>query len=339
MSRRVVARAPGKLFVLGEYAVLDGCPAVVAAIDRVVEVTAELRAAGRGIRLNTAVDCAEYSHMDQLPESGPLRFVAAALRAAVGVSPGLADRHVTITVASALDQRPGTKLGLGSSAATTVGVLAAACAASGAPLTDSTSRDRLFALALETHRRVQGQLGSGADVAASVYGGVLLFRPRRSTPGIMPLALPANTRFLAGWSGETAYTPDLVRKYLAAHNGGAARRAAFVEASRAVVDDFVAGLAQGILPLQPVLANGHLLEQLASDLALPLITPRLRELVAIARAQGAAAKISGAGGGDCGIALARDGETVRRVRNAWGAAGLTPLDLGVMKEGVHIGFR
>ena len=33
-----VARAPGKLFLLGEYAVLDGCPAVVAAVDRYVTV-------------------------------------------------------------------------------------------------------------------------------------------------------------------------------------------------------------------------------------------------------------------------------------------------------------
>ena len=34
-----VARAPGKLVALGEYAVLDGAPAVVLALDRYVEAT------------------------------------------------------------------------------------------------------------------------------------------------------------------------------------------------------------------------------------------------------------------------------------------------------------
>jgi mevalonate kinase len=37
----IVARAPGKLVALGEYAVLDGAPAVVLAVDRYVEVTIE----------------------------------------------------------------------------------------------------------------------------------------------------------------------------------------------------------------------------------------------------------------------------------------------------------
>ncbi len=341
MSKRVVVRAPGKLFVLGEYAVLDGCPAVVAAVDRVIEVAVEFRRPGRGIRVNSTLGCADCSRHDQLPESGPLRFVTAAWRAALLASPALARGHITITIASRPDERAGTKLGLGSSAATTVGVLAAASAldAGPEPLSDSACRVRLFSAALDVHRRVQGQMGSGADIAASVYGGVLLFRPRHETAEITPLALPADTRLLAGWSGESSSTPDLVQKYLAAQNGDAAARAAFVAASRACVDNFVAQLAGGALLLEAVLANGQLLEQLASDLALPLVTPRLRQLVAIARGHGAAAKISGAGGGDCAIALTRDGETAQRVRRAWEAAGLTPLDVGLSKEGVNIGFR
>ena len=34
----IVARAPGKLVALGEYAVLDGAPAVVLALDRYAEI-------------------------------------------------------------------------------------------------------------------------------------------------------------------------------------------------------------------------------------------------------------------------------------------------------------
>ena len=38
MTGTLIVSAPGKLFLLGEYAVLDGCPAVVAAVDRRVAV-------------------------------------------------------------------------------------------------------------------------------------------------------------------------------------------------------------------------------------------------------------------------------------------------------------
>ena len=42
----LVARAPGKLVALGEYAVLDGAPAVVLALDRYVEAAIEPSADG-----------------------------------------------------------------------------------------------------------------------------------------------------------------------------------------------------------------------------------------------------------------------------------------------------
>ena len=35
----IVARAPGKLVALGEYAVLEGAPAIVLAVDRYCEAT------------------------------------------------------------------------------------------------------------------------------------------------------------------------------------------------------------------------------------------------------------------------------------------------------------
>jgi phosphomevalonate kinase len=336
MNTRVVARAPGKLFVLGEYAVLDGCPAVVAAIDRTVEVALELGSPGTRVRINSALASAEFSTTAPPAETGPLRFASATFRSAVSRFPEVAQRDAVITIVSHLDERQGTKLGLGSSAAVTAGVVAAVFAAAGQDLATKSCCDRLFSVALDAHRRVQGKLGSGADVAASVYGGIVLFRPREGMPQITPLRLPSHACLLAAWTGEPASTPDLVQRYQSAQNGSAAKRAAFVQATRACVDDFVAGLACGSLSLSAVLANGRLLEQLATDLNLPLVTPRLRQLVSVARAEGAAAKISGAGGGDCGIALTRDEETARRVRAAWDAAGLHPLDLSISDKGVSV---
>ena len=51
MSPALVALAPGKLFLVGEYAVLDGAPAVVAAVDR--GVRCEAWPGGEGLRIET----------------------------------------------------------------------------------------------------------------------------------------------------------------------------------------------------------------------------------------------------------------------------------------------
>jgi phosphomevalonate kinase len=334
MNTRVVARAPGKLFVLGEYAVLDGCPAVVAAIDRAVEVSLELGSTGTTLRVNSAVASAGFSTTAPLTQVGPLRFAHAAFRSAVYTFPEIGRRNAVLTVASRLEDRRHTKLGLGSSAAVTASVVAAVFAAAGQDLRTESCRDHLFTVALDAHRCVQGSLGSGADVAASVYGGLLLFRPRDGIPQVTSIRLPSHARLLVAWTGEPASTPDLVQQYRSAQNGSAAQRAAFVQASRACVDDFVAGLGRGTVSLSAVLENGRLLERLAADLNLPLLTPSLRRLVSVARAEGAAAKISGAGGGDCGIAITCGDEAARRVRAAWRAAGLHPLDLSISDQGV-----
>lgn len=99
MTVRVV-RAPGKLVLVGEYAVLDGGGAVVAAVDR-------------------GVQCAVYPHPALVVETpGDDRFVAAALE---GAPPG---RYVFT------DWNPvvglGGKAGFGGSAAATVAAVLAA---------------------------------------------------------------------------------------------------------------------------------------------------------------------------------------------------------------------
>ena len=49
---------------------------------------------------------------------------------------------------------------------------------------------------------------------------------------------------------------------------------------------------------------------------------------------GAAAKPSGAGGGDCGIALATSEAQADAVRAAWRAEGIVPLPVAIAAEGV-----
>ncbi|HVO25977.1 MAG TPA: hypothetical protein VMW56_20350 [Candidatus Margulisiibacteriota bacterium] len=335
MSETVVARAPGKLFLLGEYAVLDDCPAVVAAIDRHVEVRVERASCGARVRIS-APACADADFPALHPPAieGPLRFVIAAFSAALLRCPEIGHHGWSLKIASAMTEPDGTKVGLGSSAAVTTATLAALLAAA----RKEVGRDDLFAAALDAHRAAQGGVGSGADVAASVYGGLVLFRPRgQALPTVAPLQLPSDSQLLAAWSGESASTPGLVKHYLATRNCGAAAHATFLCASRSCVDSFVSALGQGRLSHAAIDGNGAALARLGERLGLPVVTPRLVRLVAIAHRHGAAAKISGAGSGDCGIALTRNATAADEIRRGWRAAGLAPLDVALDPTGVTLG--
>lgn len=248
MSRAFDVHAPGKLVLVGEYAVVDGGPALVLAINRGVRCRVEPGAASLAI---TTPD-------------GDDRFVRPALRGQTGRFRFSAWNPVDL---------PG-KPGFGGSAAACV----AACVAAGRPAADA------FAI----HHAVQGS-GSGVDVAAAIHGGLLRF----SADGVTPLA-PGPTPVVV-YSGSSARTGPRVEAYRSL-----AHRADFVAASAALVEGYAAA------PMQTLQAAGDLLEAMAERAGIAYRTPALDRIRALARACGGAAKASGAGGGDCAIALLPD---------------------------------
>lgn len=337
MTGVVAARAPGKLFIAGEYAVLDGCPAVVAAVDRFVTARVQVGAPGATVDVASAGHgSVRFDAGKPPPEEGPLAFVIAAWRAVFERLPQLADHSLSIELSSTLDDPGSGKTGLGGSAATVVATVAALCAALGAPSDSDDRRIAVLEAALAAHRRAQGGAGSGGDVVASVFGGVTLFEPRgEALPLVTEVPWPSGAELLAGWSGAAASTTGLVQRYRAVAPNAVAR-VGFFERTRAAVAEFVAGLQCGRIAVEAINAAGDALERLGRDLDLPIVTPALRSLVHAARGCGAAAKASGAGGGDCAIAVATDAAMATAVRRAWGAAGLVALDLALSAEGVTI---
>jgi mevalonate kinase len=152
-----VVAAPGKLFLVGEYAVLDGAPAVVAAVSR--HAVAQFIAGGA-------------------PDSDVVAEAVFAARS------GLGERAAALPPGSVMVDTSAfaageTKLGLGSSAATAVASVAAVLELAGLPV--ATHRDLCFSMADQAHRAAQGGLGSGADVAAAVHGGLIQYRRSGAT--------------------------------------------------------------------------------------------------------------------------------------------------------------
>lgn len=168
--------APGKVVLVGEYAVLDGARAVVAAVDR--GVSCEIQPS-ETLRITTP--------------DGDERYVRAALQRAPSAH-YLFGHHRPLDLPS--------KPGLGGSAAAVVAALVAGASLRGqVPRPEDLTRD-----GTRIHRAVQGG-GSGIDIAASSHGGVLeiqgdLVRPLRP---ITPVVI---------WSGSSARTGPRVQQFL-----------------------------------------------------------------------------------------------------------------------------
>lgn len=348
--RPVVASAPGKVVLLGEYAVLEGAPALVMAVG--VRAIARVRETGGGRFTLDAPDLALHGRRFSLGEAGPswdlplARDETAAVRVlgAVLADIGRRARDELPPCAIETDTRAfvspaGIKLGLGSSAAVAVAAWAALRSlASGRP---PAPRAVLEAV-LEVHRRAQGGVGSGVDVAASCLGGVLEYRAdgrdRGLSPSCRPVVLPDRLRIVAIHTGTPASTPELVGRVrdLARRDAGAYRglMTGLEELARggctAAEDGDVVGL------LAVARAFGLLMAELGRASGADILSAAHRRVQTLVERGGAVYKPSGAGGGDLGLALTDDESVAARVRAAAAAEGLLVMDLVPDPRGVEV---
>lgn len=352
----VVATAPGKLFIAGEYAVVSpGEPSVLVAVDRYLTVTAtESEVTG-------SIHSPEYGQLplrwtrgeDGLsidPEHHPYEYVLSAITVAEQVRDELRipPRLYDLRIASGLDDASGRKYGLGSSAAVVVATVRALDEFYGFGL----ERMELFKLALLATIRVS-PTASGGDLAASTFGGWIGYRAPdrdrlrdRSEGGpivpllrgeawdgleIVRLRPPEQLRFLVGWTGEPASTGRLVDAVGRRSRAGAVDHPGFLTESRECVSGLWASLDRGDddATLSAIRHARRLLQQLGTQAGLAIETPRLARLCDLAEAAGAAGKPSGAGGGDCGIVLAPPAADIPGMLRSWEDHDIRHLTVGV----------
>ena len=155
--------APGKLMILGEHAVLHGSQALVCAVNKRLRVSCKPGSDGK---ITIQSDLGEYtSDLRDIKISAPFHFVLATIkRFQHELSAGF-----KLTIESEFPD----DIGLGSSAAVTV----ATTAVLHILLDKPHSLQTIFDDSISIIREVQAT-GSGADVAASVFGGVIAYRFR-----------------------------------------------------------------------------------------------------------------------------------------------------------------
>ena len=298
----------------GEYAVLDGADAWCAAVNRRVAVRDDGDAPFTPPEARAAwTEAATDGLLRAVPADGAAFFDPS----------GLADH--------------GRKLGLGSSAALCVAGLAWAVAREHGAASVDPHRDAIALFARRGHRAAQGG-GSGVDVLASAYGGVVRVGFEDGVPQVTRHALPAGLRWRTYWSGTPVRTPARITAVRALQARDAGIYGACMAAVRAATESFGDALlrADAADLVRAVDCLGIALDDLGTAAGVPVVTPSMRRLAEAARSHGAAVKPSGAGGGDVVLAFATNDGALDALAAVASADGLVAVDLAVDDAGVSV---
>lgn len=351
----ITVKAPGKLYIAGEYAVVEpGFPAVIVALDQFVTVSIDQsqdvgRIASKQYQENSLYWRRNGDELVFDNRDNPFHYILSAIRFTEQYARerGKTLKLFNLKINSQLDSKDGRKYGLGSSAAVTVGTIKALCRFYELDL----SKDEIYKLAAIAHLDIQGN-GSLGDIAASVYGGWIAYQAfdhawlqaqlneatlsellKLKWPGlaIQILTPPKDLELLIGWSGSPASTSQLVDKITIATATNHETYAKFLMASKKCVNALIQGFKTKNLELiqKQITMNRHILQKLSDFSQVSIETPLLKQMCDIAEKVGGAAKTSGAGGGDCGIALISKHLNKEVIFDHWQKLGVEPLNLKV----------
>jgi len=325
-----VASAPGKIVLSGEYAVLNGAPAIAMAVDRRAQVT--IRPADGQTHTFEAPGFvegtfrfrqrgADVEWLDAASVTGAFALFEQVLSAAAfAPSDSLA---YCVDTRAFHDPVTGTKLGLGSSAAVAV-ALAGACSIA---IDGSLIAAELAATA---HASFQGGRGSGVDIASAAQGGVIRYVRNAASDA---LSWPEGLHAVAFWSGRSASTIDKLTH--ADHRAGSSTGRQLDQAARAAARAWAEGEFADLLD---ALGNfRHCLQAYDEAHAVGIFAGGHSELAAFSDEFPALVyKPCGAGGGDVGMAFGADPEALERFASGAGELGFSRLKLSLDPTGLRI---
>ena len=322
-----IVKTCGKLYWAGEYAILEpGQLALIKAIP--IYMTADI---GSSEVYRLYSDMFSYS-VDMSPDSSyALIQETVALMEEYLTDQGVDLRPFSLDVRGKME-REGKKFGLGSSGSVVVLVIKAMLAF----YERTAERDLLFKLASAVLLK-RGDNGSMGDIACIVSEDLVLYQSfnretvaqwleRENLQTVLARDWGFSIRsvepalkfdFLVGWTKEVAVSSHMVKQIKNNMN------ASFLQASKETVDSLVRALQEG--QEETIIALLEQASQLLEGLSSDIYTPSLRQLKDASRDLKAVAKSSGAGGGDCGIALSFDQDSTTLLKKRWADLGIELL--------------
>ena len=315
-----IASAPGGVFIFGEHGVVYGHPALAAAIDRRTRVWVERRANGtvridsKGFGKLSGVIFRSHGGWRIRVREGDAKKLAYVVKAVeftfgeIGEASGL-DVRISSTIPSGS--------GLSSSSAVSVATVASTAASFGRVL----SAEKIIEIAFRAELAVQG-FASKTGVGIATHGGYVMVRGGE----VEPLNLP-RIRLVICDTGKRSSTGEMVRMV-------ARLRENQPDPVEAIFDAIgrVAGMGCEAFRERDFERAGALMDLNQALLgALGVSSPELERLAGAARDAGAlGAKLTGAGGGGCMIALCpkKAERSIRAIRRAGGKPRLAEVGVG-----------
>ena len=359
--------APGKLMLAGEWAVLEGYPCIVTAVNRRVhcqieekDPTESIEIELKDFNINSKALFANNRLTIISGDNEKLKFAKAAVEIALQyVTKPKTFGLVTWNEKTEIKKGNGTKkLGFGSSSAAVVAIISAVLTFHGIGIASVPEKIRVYKLAAIAHYRAQGKIGSAFDIAAATFGGVITYRrfdahwleeqlKSNSLRGVVnkrwpqfsaeAINLPKGTNLLVAWSGKEASTSGMMQKMNQFRENDPKAYKNIYSNIGYLVEDLIDAIKENdkekILKL--LNENHLLLSELTKKSGVDIEIKELRKLHDIASKYGAG-KLSGAGGGDCGIGVCFSSATADKLRRAWSAGSLNIIDVKIDDDGVKL---
>ncbi len=347
----VEASAPGKLILIGEYVVLEGAPSLVCAVDRFAKVDISesdsenylVSAPSIGIERVpfsiTKNSLILFGNSTNSITRKKLSFFKTTFEYAwqycKACNINFEPFHININTDSFYSQELNTKLGFGSSAALTVGLVKALFLLSGKNTENNDEQNKIFRLSLAAHKKAQSGLGSGIDIAASAFGGILQYKvginkraeqliPEKiSTWEELPMLVvftgssESTRKMVAGVGQLKKEKPDLYKQLMSDLETSS------IQGCNAYKDRDIKSF------LNAVKNYNDLMSSLGECSNMPIISPVHEQIAEVVNQNFGVYKPSGAGSGDIGVAFAKSFGQIDKIKKAIEDSGFTWLDVKI----------
>ncbi len=314
---KVKFSSPGKITLFGEHAIVYGKPAIVSAIDKRVYISMEERNDGI-IKIISDLSSISISINEINNYNGPLIYVIKAIEILsnyIGKKKG-----VNIIINSEMP----ISAGLGTSAAVSVATIAAYSKI----LNYNININEIAKLGHKVELEVQG-IASIMDTTISTFGGIMYIKPNDI---IEKIKIDYEISFILGYIKREYNTAYMVNKVKSLMNKNKEIIEKIMEAIGLIVEEGKKAILEEDIEKIGLLMNiNHgLLDSLGVS------NKELNDMVYSVRRAGAlGAKLTGAGGGGCILALCPNNKDVKdNICNAIESVGGKPIPIILSEEGL-----
>ena len=316
-----------KALIFGEYAVMYGAKALVVAID--TRLSVHLSNIRIPARTQNAHNAGQYTPDITLKLRHLLNHPQGFKEILDDVTSVAIDADIRLDDSAFFD-KDGEKLGIGSSAAITVALLEAQLKAAQILHGIQVSQSDAIKAAIQTHRMMQNNMGSGADVIASAIGGAQIVHNCPDNPQIQSIPSSHLPHFALLVTHQQAPTCSYIQA-ARNHDKTPEFRQIIQHIANAGESAAKSLLAQNKAEFLSIMdAFPDMLGALGKIISMPIVPPLFHDIAPIAKSSGVVLKTSGAGGGDIFIAFANDREKLNDfVHSIPGRFNISVLDTNI----------